>query len=57
VNEDHVIAAIIAAGMIARKSGEEVSTAEAVSIYGECLSELIETNRPKREFAEVVASE
>jgi hypothetical protein len=51
VNEDHVIAAIIAAGMIARKSGEELSPTEAVSIYGECLSELIEANRPKREFA------
>ncbi len=57
MNEDHIIAAIIAAGMIARKSGEEVSAAEAVSIYGECLSELIETSRPKREFAEVAASE
>jgi hypothetical protein len=57
VNEDHIIAAIIAAGVIARKSGEELSPAEAVSIYGECLSELIDAGRPKREFAADAVSE
>ncbi len=57
MNEDHIIAAIIAAGMTARKSGEEVSAAEAVSIYSECLTELIESNRPKRELAGAAASE
>ncbi len=57
MNEDHIIAAIIAAGVIARKSGEELSPAEAVSIYGDCLSELIEAGRPKREFAADAVSE
>jgi len=57
VNEDHIIAAIIAAGVIGRKSGEEVSPAEAVSIYGDCLAELIEVGRPKREFAADAVSE
>ncbi len=57
MNEDHIIAAIIAAGMIARKSGEEVNPADAVSIYGECLSELIEAGRPKRAFAVDAVSE
>ena len=57
MNEDHIIAAIIAAGVIGRKSGEEVSPAEAVSIYGDCLAELIEVGRPKREFAADAVSE
>ena len=48
MNEDHIIAAILTAGIIARKSEEDVSPAEAVAIYAECLSEFIEANRPKR---------
>ena len=57
MNEDHIVAAIIAAGMIARKSGEELSPAEAASIYGECLSALIEAGRPKRDFTADAVSE
>lgn len=53
MNEDHIIAAILAAGMIARKSDDDVSPADAVALYGECLSEIIESNRPKREFEKV----
>lgn len=50
MNEDHIIAAILAAGMIARKSKEEMSPADAVALYAECLSELIDANRPKRDL-------
>lgn len=50
MNEDHIIAAILAAGMIARKTGEEFTAAEAIATYNQCLSELIESNRPKRDL-------
>ncbi|MDH3411616.1 MAG: hypothetical protein OEM98_03925 [Gammaproteobacteria bacterium] len=50
MNEDHIIAAILAAGMIARKTKEEVSPADAVALYAECLSEFIDSNRPKRDL-------
>lgn len=50
MNEDHIIAAILAAGMIARKTKDDVSAADAVALYGECLSELIDVNRPKRDL-------
>ncbi len=48
MNEDHIIAAILAAGMIARKTNDDVSAADAVALYADCLSELIDANRPKR---------
>lgn len=50
MNEDHIIAAILAAGMIARKTKDDVSPADAVALYAECLSELIDANRPKRDL-------
>lgn len=53
MNEDHIIAAILAAGIIARKSGEELTPADAVATYNQCLSELIEANRPKRDLDQV----
>jgi hypothetical protein len=49
MNEDHIIAAILAAGMIAR-TGKDMSPADAVALYGECLSELLDANRPKRDL-------
>jgi hypothetical protein len=53
MNEDHIIAAILAAGMIARTGKDDVTAADAVALYGECLSELIEANRPKRDLEKV----
>lgn len=50
MNEDHIIAAILASGMISSKSGDGVSAQDAVATYFECLAELIEANRPKRDF-------
>lgn len=50
MNEDHIIAAILAAGMIARMGKDEVTPADAVALYGECLSELLDANRPKRDL-------
>ena len=53
MNEDHLIAAILAAGLIARKTDGDVSPEDAVALYGQCLSQLIDVNRPKREFGDV----
>ncbi len=50
MNEDHIIAAILAAGIIARKSEDELTPADAVALYAECLSEYIDANRPKRDL-------
>ena len=50
MNEDHIIAAILAAGLIAQNKDDNIEPRAAVGIYGLCLSELIESNRAKREF-------
>ena len=50
MNEDHIIAAILAAGIIARTSKDDLRPADAVALYAECLSELIDANRPKRDL-------
>ena len=50
MNEDHIIAAILASGKISGKSGDDVSASDAVALYFEILAELIEANRPKRDF-------
>jgi hypothetical protein len=50
MNEDHIIAAILAAGMIARTGKDDVTAADAVAFYAECLSELLDANRPKRDL-------
>lgn len=49
MNEDHVIAAILAAGMIAGGKEDALQPADAVSLYNLTLSELIASNRPPRE--------
>ncbi|HEX9584063.1 MAG TPA: hypothetical protein VGB36_06135 [Gammaproteobacteria bacterium] len=56
MNEDHIIAAILASGMISRRSGDDVSAQNAVATYFECLAELIEANRPKRDFENQAAA-
>lgn len=49
MNEDHIIAAILAAGLISNNNGDEIQPKDAVGIYSLCLSELIEANRAPRE--------
>lgn len=56
MNEDHIIAAILTSGKIAARSGEEVSASDAVALYFEVLAELIEANRPKRDFEQQAAA-
>ncbi len=55
MNEDHIVAAILAAGLIAQNKDEDIQPKDAVGIYGLCLTELLETNRAPRE-SEVSAS-
>ncbi len=45
MNEDHIIAAILAAGLIAQNKDDNIEPKAAVATYGLCLSELIESNR------------
>ncbi len=49
MNEDHIIAAILAAGLIAQNNDEDIQPKDAVGIYGLCLTELLEANRAPRE--------
>ena len=41
MNEDHIIAAILAAGMIAKKNDENIEPKDAISLYNTTLTELI----------------
>jgi len=47
MNEQHVIAAIITAGLLAQKK-EETATADAVALYMQVLGDYVEANRPQR---------
>ena len=47
MNEDHIIAAILAAGLIS-KSAEDLHPKDAVGIYELTLAELIAASRPAR---------
>lgn len=49
MNEDHIIAAILAAGMIATSKDSEVQPKDAVSLYNLTLAEMIAANRAPRE--------
>ena len=49
MNEDHIVAAILAAGLIANNKDEDIQPKDAVGIYSLCLSELLEANRAPRE--------
>lgn len=51
MNEDHILAAILAAGLIAQNKDDEIQPRDAVAIYSLCLSELLEANRAPREVA------
>jgi len=48
MNEDHIIAAILSAGMIARGQGETPEPADAVRTYEQVLTELLAATRAQR---------
>lgn len=48
MNEDHIIAAILTTGIIAQTKVGSRGPMDAVVLYGECLTELLESNRPPR---------
>lgn len=51
MNEDHIIAAILTSGLIARGSDDDLQPGDAVRLYEMTLAELIATNRPPRSEA------
>ena len=48
MNEDHVVAAILTAGLIARNSGSDILPKDAVRMYEATLAELLVILRPPR---------
>jgi hypothetical protein len=53
MNEEHIIAAILTAGLINQdRGGAVLLPIDAVEIYGKCLLELIENIRPQRSTEE-----
>ncbi len=48
MNEDHIIAAILTSGLIARGSDDSLEPRDTVRLYEMTLTELIATNRPPR---------
>ena len=46
LNEEHVIAAILTAGMIAHSNGGSLTPNSAAELYAECLAELRDVIRP-----------
>lgn len=50
MNEDHIIAAILAAGLVSQDKSVDLKPKDVVALYNECLAELIEANRPRRDF-------
>jgi hypothetical protein len=50
MNEDHIIAAILTAGLLAQNKEEPLQPKDVVSLYALCMTELLESNRAKREF-------
>lgn len=45
MNEEHIIAAILAAGLISQNKDDAIEPKDAVGLYGMCLTELIASNR------------
>ena len=48
MNEEHIIAALLTAGLLAQNKVGALEPVDAVSIYGECLSELLGSARSQR---------
>lgn len=51
MNEDHIIAAILAAGLLAQNQNDTSQPKDAIDLYGQCLSELLESNRATRDLS------
>lgn len=49
MNEDHIVAAILAAGLLAQNKDDAIQPKDAVGLYGLCLSELIASNRVSKD--------
>ena len=50
MNEEHIIAAILASGLVTQNKSVELKPRDAVTLYTQCLAELLETNRPRRDL-------
>jgi len=50
MNEDHIIAAILAAGLIAQNKEDTLQPKDVVGLYGLCLTELIASNRATKDI-------
>ena len=50
MNEDHIIAAVLAAGMIARGNEDNIQPKDAVSLYELTLLELIASKRAPQRY-------
>lgn len=50
MNEQHLIAAILTAGLLAQNKEGEQKPADAVELYAQVLAEYVEANRPRREL-------
>jgi hypothetical protein len=48
MNEEHVLAAILAAGLTARNTNQELTPKDVVALYGAVLAELLSAARPPR---------
>ena len=48
MNEEHVLAAILTAGLAARSANQELTPKDVVALYGAVLAELLGAVRPPR---------
>ena len=48
MNEDHIIAAILTAGLVAKNSEDDFQPKDVVTLYELCLSELLSSGRAQR---------
>ena len=48
MNEDHLIAAILTAGLVAKNREDDFQPKDVITLYELCLSELIASGRPER---------
>jgi hypothetical protein len=48
MNEEHVLAAILTAGLTARSADREMTPKDVVGLYGAVLAELLNAVRPPR---------
>jgi hypothetical protein len=51
MNEEHVLAAILTAGLAARSANQDLTPKDVVGLYGTVLAELLSSVRPPRPAA------